>query len=130
MVIKTNLTWPFCIRRHIDVHPDTSVPFVGTSTQNILITHKLPLLCIVTKIEFNCHRIGNQKISVTTVDYRLLIDTIDFVHHLMILIALMVTKTHFQSPKFWPPNNLDFSYGDQKNFIAYNRATKIIFRRQ
>jgi hypothetical protein len=54
-----------------------------------------------------------------------------FGHHPMILIALMVTKTHFQSPKFWfPSNNLDFSYGGQKNSITYNRATETIFNQQ
>jgi hypothetical protein len=47
----------------------------------------------------------------------------------MILIALMVTKTHFQSPKFWSPsNNLDLSYNDRKFFITYNKATRTIFQ--
>jgi hypothetical protein len=57
MVIKTNLMWPFCIRHHIDVHPNMSIAFVRTDAQKKLITHDLPLLCMVTKNELNCHRI-------------------------------------------------------------------------
>jgi hypothetical protein len=109
MVIKTNLTWPFCIRRHINIHLDTSIAFVRTNTQKKLVTHELSLLCMATKNEFDCHKIGARNFSVTIVDCQLLIDTINFGHHPMILITLMVTKMHFQSPKFWlPSNDLDF----------------------
>lgn len=100
MVIKTNLMWPFCIRHHIDVHLDTLVAFVRTDAQKNLITHGLPLLCMATKNEFNCHRIDDWKFLVVIFDCQLSINTINFGHHPMILIALMVTKTHFQSKNF------------------------------
>ncbi len=122
VVIKTNFTWPFCIRPHIHVRPDTLVAFVMTNTQKKLITQELPLFCMATKNKFNCHRIGNQKFLVAIINYWLLIDT-------MIMIALMVTKTHFQSPKFWSiSNNIDFSYVNWKKFITYNKTIKTIFQ--
>jgi hypothetical protein len=59
---------------------------------------------------------------VAIINYWLLIDT-------MIMIALMVTKTHFQSPKFWSiSNNIDFSYVNWKKFITYNKTIKTIFQ--
>jgi hypothetical protein len=58
-VIKINVTWPFCVEHHIDIHPNASIAFVKIDIGKKFITSKLPPLCMVIENECNHQRIGN-----------------------------------------------------------------------
>jgi hypothetical protein len=58
-VIKIDVMWPFCVKHHINVHLDMLVVFIKNNAQKKLITHQLPLLCVVAKNKFGHHRIGD-----------------------------------------------------------------------
>jgi hypothetical protein len=59
-VIKTDVTWPFSVEHHIDIHLDASIAFVKIDIRKKFITPKLPPLCMVTKNEYNHHMISNE----------------------------------------------------------------------
>jgi hypothetical protein len=40
--VKTNVTWPFCIGRHVGVHLDASIMFIMIDAQIFFITPMLP----------------------------------------------------------------------------------------
>jgi hypothetical protein len=58
-VVKIDVTWPFCVRRHVHVYPYASVAFVKTDTRKKFITLKLPPLCAAIKKGFGHHTIGD-----------------------------------------------------------------------
>jgi hypothetical protein len=59
-VVKTEMMQPFCIRHHINVHPNVSITFVTINAPKKFITLRLPPLRMMTKNRFGHHRIGDQ----------------------------------------------------------------------
>jgi hypothetical protein len=99
------VTWPFCVKHHINVHLDVLVMFIKNNAWKKLITHELPYYVWWPKIELVAIRLAikifNHQILITTIDY------------------------HNQSPpfihqnQFWlPSNDQNFSDVYQNPFLV------------
>jgi hypothetical protein len=60
MVIRIDVTHPFCVKCHIDIHLD-----VEQNARNVFLTLGLPPLHIIIENGFNCHKINDKKFLVT-----------------------------------------------------------------
>jgi len=59
MVIKTNVTLPFCVWHHIGICLDELVMSIKIDARIFFTTHGLLSLCMATKNGFGRHKIGN-----------------------------------------------------------------------
>jgi len=61
MVVKINVTYPFCVGRHVGIDLNT---FVRTNARKSLVTFELPLLWFVIENGFQSPVCGNRKFLV------------------------------------------------------------------
>ncbi len=92
------MMWPFCVGRHINVHPHMLITFIKIDARNFFITPGFFTLHMAIENAFSHHKIGNQNISID----------VEF-----------VTKT-FWFPFMWQLKIINHQSCDDQKFLITN----------
>jgi hypothetical protein len=121
-IIKTNVTWSFCIKHHICFY--TSITSIKTNARKNF-TPELPPLQLTIENEFGHCRMATKKFQLPILE-RLKFDH-QFSNNWIFSVSILVVTKNFWSPILWHLKAFHHKYYDNGKLSIINRVVAKYF---